>query len=77
VRSPEFWHFYETLRSALAHRSQTFALMFEHLDQLDRPVGIIETGCVRIAGNWRDDGGSTVLFDKYAQTHPGSVVHSV
>jgi len=77
VRSAEFWDFYESLRSALAHRSQTFARMFEYLDRLDRPVGIIETGCVRAAGNWRGDGGSTVLFDKYAQTHAGSAVHSV
>jgi len=77
VRSPEFWEFYDTLRAALEHRAHTFARVFEYLDRLDRPVGIIETGCVRAVGNWRGDGGSTVLFDKYAQTHPGSVVQSV
>jgi hypothetical protein len=77
MRSSEFWDFYETLRPALARRSETFALVFEYLDRLDRPVGIIETGCVRQLGNWGGDGGSTLLFDKYAQTHPGSAVQSV
>jgi len=77
VRSPEFWNYYETVRLALEWRSQSFTQMFDYLDRFDRPVGIIETGCVREVGNWRGDGGSTLLFDKYAQTHPGSVVQSV
>jgi hypothetical protein len=51
--------------------------MFEYLDSFDRPVGIVETGCVRQPGNWAGDGGSTILFDRYAQAHPGSTVHTV
>jgi len=49
--------------------------MFKHLDQFDRPVLIVETGCVRKEGNWEGDGQSTVLFDKYVtmRQHGGTV----
>jgi len=77
MRSEEFWTFYENLRPQLAARATSFAAAFEYLDRFDRPVGIIETGCTRQAGNWTGDGGSTLLFDKYAQCHPGTVVHTV
>jgi hypothetical protein len=75
--SDTFWSFYESIRPKLIHRSETFAQMFKHLDAFDRPVGIVETGCTRQAGTWQGDGNSTVLFDKYAQTHPGFRVLSV
>jgi len=77
MRSPEFWLFYESLRAQLGARGPSFTKMFEHLDGCERPVCIIETGCTRQAGNWAGDGGSTLLFDKYAEFHPGSVVHTV
>jgi cephalosporin hydroxylase len=77
MRSEEFWAYFEPLRAPLAQRGESFATMFQRLDQLDRPVGIIETGCTRKAGNWGGDGNSTVLFDHYARTHPGSTVLSV
>jgi Methyltransferase domain len=77
MRSDEFWEYYKTVRPLLDHRADSFAAMFEYLDRFDRPVGIIETGCTRQPGNWGGDGNSTVLFDRYAKTHPGTVVHSV
>lgn len=77
MRSDEFWTFFDSVRQPLAHRADTFALLFERLDELDRPVRIIETGCTREAGNWTGDGCSTVLFDRYARAHPGSAVLSV
>ena len=77
MKSEEFWQFYEPLRPKLGFRSNGFARIFEHLDSFDRPVGIVETGCTRNADNWSGDGGSTRLFDHYAETHPGSVVYSV
>jgi FkbM family methyltransferase len=77
VRSESFWQFFEGIRPQLALRSHTLALVFEHLDQFDRPVGIVETGCMRQAGDWSGDGCSTILFDHYAHTHPGSTVYSV
>jgi len=78
MRSEPFWHYFDTEpRPKLALRAETFAKMFDYLDGFDRPVGIVETGCVRLAGNWAGDGGSTILFDKYAEFHAGTVVHTV
>lgn len=77
MKSEEFWRYYEAIRPLLGARAASFARMFEWLDRFDRPVGIVETGCTRQPGNWSGDGGSTILFDKYAQFHPGSSVHTV
>ena len=77
MRSDEFWVYFDTLREALRLRANTFATIFQRLDRLERPVVIIETGCTRQPGNWGGDGNSTVLFDRYAGTHPGSKVFSV
>lgn len=77
MRSTDFWQFYEGIRPQLAARAQTFARTFEYLDRFDRPVRIVETGCTREAGNWTGDGGSTLLFDKYAEFHPGTIVFTV
>jgi hypothetical protein len=77
VRSNEFWQYLDSLRSLLGMRAVSLAKIFEWLDRFDRPVGIIETGCTRQADSWGGDGGSTILFDKYAQFHPGSAVYSV
>jgi hypothetical protein len=78
MRSPEFWNYFDRVAAPrLDLRAQTFARIFEYLDQFDRPVGIVETGCVRQKDNWAGDGQSTVLFDKYAEFHGMSVVFSV
>jgi hypothetical protein len=77
MRSTEFWKFYDTIKPQLAARADSLARTFEYLDALDQPVGIVETGCCRQVGNWAGDGGSTLLFDKYAQCHPGSAVYTV
>jgi FkbM family methyltransferase len=78
MRSEAFWHYFDTeARPMLAARATTFASMFDYLDAFDRPVGILETGCVRLAGNWAGDGSSTILFDKYAEHHPGTTVYTV
>jgi tetratricopeptide (TPR) repeat protein len=84
MRSEEFWKWFEGSAAPLLdgwqgmHRAATFRKMFEHLDGFDRKVTIIETGCIEGAApdNWRGNGCSTILFDKYAETHPGCVVHS-
>ena len=78
MHSPDFWSWFEGIAEPqLAHRSESFSKLFDHLDRLNRPIGIVETGCVRQQGNWAGDGQSTILFDKYAEFHPGSVVFSV
>jgi hypothetical protein len=78
MRSETFWQFFNSeAKPKLAARAETFEKMFTYLDQFDRPVGIIETGCIRQKDNWAGDGGSTLLFDAYAEHHAGSIVYTV
>lgn len=78
VNTPAFWNYFESeAHPKLAHRQQSLRYVFEHLDRQNRPVFIVETGCVRQAGNWAGDGQSTVLFDRFISHRPGSLVHSV
>jgi tetratricopeptide (TPR) repeat protein len=58
-------------------RDKTFRKMFEHLDKVKGPVHIVETGCVEDPDNWSGNGCSTILFDRYARSRPGSTVRSV
>jgi len=76
----EFWDWFEKeARPKLGIRADTFASAFKYLDKLDRPVNIIETGCVRKHGefidanNWGGDGCSTIMFDKYVSINGGNV----
>src|SRR6266446_9975357 len=74
----EFWSWFESeARPQLAtfprdNRSATFAEMFKYLDNLKRPVCIVETGCMRKL-DWGGDGCSTLLFDKYVGVNGGQV----
>ena len=78
MHSVEFWTFFDQIaRPKLGMRADTFAAMFSYLDRFNRPVGIVETVCTRKKDNWQGDGQSTLLFDKYAEHHPGSFVHTV
>lgn len=78
VRDAHFWDWFDRVaRPRLSLRRETFAAIFARLDQVDGPVTIVETGCVRRADNWQGDGQSTILFDRYVSRHPGSLVWSV
>lgn len=44
-------------------RWQAFSFIADALAELRRPVGIVETGCLRESGNWAGDGQSTVVWD--------------
>jgi hypothetical protein len=78
MRSATFWHFFDTEAAPkLMHRADTFRKTFDYLDRLNRPIGIVETGCARTKDNWRGDGESTLLFDHYVKNHAGSLVFSV
>lgn len=62
----DFWkYFAEEAEPQLANRAISFRKIFEYLDLFDTPVTIVETGCLRQAGNFAGDGQSTLLFDKY------------
>lgn len=77
-KSPEFWSYFDgEAAPQLGLRATTFRKMFEHLDRFDKPISIIETGCVRTKDGW-NEGQSTILFDKYVHTHAGeSQLYSV
>ena len=79
TRASEFWTFFDREAAPqLARREPTFRQIFQYLDQFNHPVTIVETGCVRLAGNWAGDGQSTVLFDKYVCLRDeASVVYTV
>jgi hypothetical protein len=74
-----FWQFFENVAAPqLIHREDTFRKIFKYLDRYATPITIVETGCVRLAGNWGGDGQSTILFDKYVTSRgQNSKVHSV
>lgn len=55
----------------LGKRAEGFRAIF-HALSTDRPL-IIETGCMRIPGNWEGDGQSTIQFDAFAREHSGRV----
>ncbi|QDH13362.1 hypothetical protein E3E12_03145 [Formicincola oecophyllae] len=61
------------LRPLLGKRADGFAAMYKMLDQQDNPL-IIETGCLRVPGNWEGDGQSTFQFDWYAREKRGHVM---
>lgn len=74
----EFWNYFNSFAyPQLEHRAETFKLAFQHLSNLQRPVCIIETGCVRNKGTFTGEGQSTILFDKFSECVPGSMIHSV
>lgn len=56
-------------------REPGFRRIFETLDAMrpPRPL-IIETGCLRMPGNWEGDGQSTFLFDAYARLNGGLII---
>jgi hypothetical protein len=58
-------------RPRLGKRADGFAAIFEALTAgPPRPL-IIETGCLRIPGNWEGDGQSTFMFDALARARGG------
>ena len=59
--------FDQHLRPRLDKRADGFATLFGALCQRLGPLWIVETGTLRMAGNWAGDGQSSVLFDLFAQ----------
>jgi hypothetical protein len=52
-------------------RWQAFVFIADTLAELRRPIGIVETGCLRQIGNWAGDGQSTVVWDWLLKHHGG------
>jgi len=59
----------------LGVRGESMRRVFELLEAVPRPAyTIVETGCARVADNWRGDGQSTILFDRFVNHWDGSVL---
>jgi predicted O-methyltransferase YrrM len=61
--------------SRLEHRAAGFGTLFNALARIapSAPL-IVETGTLRLAGNWAGDGQSTFLFDHFARERGGKVL---
>lgn len=57
----------------LAHRAENFDVIFAALAAQGRKPLIVETGCLRLPGNWQGDGQSTFMFDAFARCAGGRV----
>jgi tetratricopeptide (TPR) repeat protein len=76
MRNPKFWDWFDGYAAQRlvngpfkiwASRATTFRAMFEHLDKLDRPVTIVETGSLESRENWHGNGCSSLQFDCYVK----------
>ena len=63
----KFYEFFESIKDKLGIRKTSFTKIFQYLDNIKGPINIVETGCLRIKDNYKGDGQSTLLFDKYTQ----------
>ena len=71
--------FMDTFEAEFAHRlakrRDTFRVLFERMSQIAEPgMLIVETGCLRVPGNWAGDGQSTFLFDEFARYVSGTCI---
>ena len=60
----DFYKWFETIATKLGNREVSLRKIFKYLDAQPTPIIIVETGCLRVQGNFLD-GQSTLLFDKY------------
>ena len=59
----------------LGIRGETMRQVFEILEAGQKDAyTIVETGCARAEDNWRGDGQSTILFDRFVNHWDGSVL---
>lgn len=71
-----FQDFFERLVAPrLKHRAETFRAAYRHL-LAHRPsnMTVLETGCLRSAGNWAGDGQSTLQFEHLVRRCGGHVI---
>ena len=67
MNNKKFSEFFESIKGKLGIRKKSFTKIFQYLDNIKGPINIVETGCLRIKDNFKGDGQSTLLFDKYTQ----------
>ena len=72
----EKWdEYFSKTKKKLGKRRKTFDKIFKYLDNLKQDkITILETGTYREENNYEGDGCSTLLFDKYVETHNGKLL---
>lgn len=63
--------FVQHFRPRLGKRADGFSAIFAALPASPRAPLIVETGCMRMPGNWEGDGQSTFMFDALARDRSG------
>ncbi len=61
-------------RPLLGKRADGFDVLFQSLVGLGRSLVVVETGCLRIPGNWEGDGQSTFMFDALVRACGGVLI---
>ena len=71
--SPFLANYEKRFAPLLGVRAGGFHAIFRHLEArcraIARPALIVETGSMRVPGNWAGDGQSTVLWKEFASVH--------
>ena len=61
-------------RPRLDKRAEGFDMLFQSLQALGRSLLIVETGTLRLPGNWEGDGQSTFMFDALVRESGGVLI---
>lgn len=61
-------------RPRLDKRAEGFDMLFQSLQALRRSLLIVETGTLRLPGNWEGDGQSTFMFDALVRESGGVLI---
>jgi len=67
--------FFAEFKEVLGHtrRWESFSTIVEYLSNKNRSLHIVETGCMRMLGNWGGDGQSTVVWGWLASQAGGTL----
>jgi hypothetical protein len=63
--------FHRHFKPRLGKRADGFAALFDALLRPRRDLLVLETGCIRIPGNWEGDGQSRFMFDALVRDRYG------
>ncbi len=63
--------FHRHFKPRLGKRADGFAALFDALLRPRQDLLVLETGCMRIPGNWEGDGQSTFMFDALVRERHG------
>jgi hypothetical protein len=66
--------YHRHFRPLLGKRADGFDVLFQSLVELGRSLVVVETGCLRVPGNWEGDGQSTFMFDALVRACGGVLI---